>query len=138
MDALLDRFIEAVQRSDKEALNSLRLTREEYEEIIVPGRVPPGSPPRQVTRMVTRHFWEMLDYKTSLFVDVLLERFGGKTLERGEVRFTKKPESYDWYRTWGQVRQTATEPDGTVHVVKTGSIAEVGGRYKFVSFQWDN
>lgn len=138
VDELMDKFIRAVEENDREALAALRLSREEYFEIIVPGKVPSGEPPRRVTPQVTKFFWEMMDYKSDLYVDVLLDRYGGRPLERGTLTFSKPVQEYDWYRAWGEIRQAAREPDGTEHQVRSGWIAEVAGRYKFISYQWDD
>jgi len=141
IDALMDAFLEAVEKRDKEALNALRLTKDEYQGIIVPGRVPPGSPPRQVSPVVDKYFWETMDFKSGHYLDLLVERHGGKKLERREIRFTKtadEPQRYDWYRAWGETRQATVDSDGAEVLVSTGWIAEVGGIYKFISFQWDD
>lgn len=141
IDALMDAFLEAVEKRDKEALNALRLTKDEYQGIIVPGRVPAGSPPRKVSPIVDKYFWETMDFKSGHYLDLLVERYGGVKLKRRELRFTKtaeEPERYDWYRAWGETRQTTVDPDGAEVLVSTGWIAEVGGTYKFISFQWDD
>ena len=138
IDALMEAFLAALEKQDVAALNSLRLTKDEYQGIIVPGTVPPGSAPRRVSAIVDKHFWEMLDFKSDRYVEVLLQRYGGKKFNRGEVRFTKPAQHYDWYNAWGETRQVATDVEGTEHLVTSGWIAEVRGQYKFISFQWDD
>src|SRR5512144_729635 len=43
LDELLSEFLDAVERRDTEAMNRLRLTKDEYQRIIIPGTVPPGQ-----------------------------------------------------------------------------------------------
>ncbi len=138
IDALMEAFLAALAKQDVAALNSLRLTKDEYQRIIVPGTVPPGSTPRTVSPIVDKHFWEMLDFKSDRYVEVLLQRYGGKKFNRGEVRFTKPAQQYDWYNAWGETRQVATDANGIEYLVTSGWIAEVGGRFKFISYQWDD
>src|SRR5262245_20739115 len=46
---LMDEFVQALTRKDMEALNRLRVSKIEYVDLIVPGTVPVGKPPRQVS-----------------------------------------------------------------------------------------
>ncbi len=137
-EALIDLFLDAVAKNDKAALDALRLTKDEYQGIIVPGRVAPGAPPRRVSAIVDKYFWEVMDFKSDNFVDVLLERFGGRTYKRRAARYTSPERSYDWYRAWGEVRQTVTDDSGIEYEITSGWIAEVDGKYKFLSFEWDD
>ncbi len=132
---LVARYLDAIKRKDAKALHELRVTEGEYKEIIVPGTVDPGKPPRRVSDSVSNYFWRDMDYKSELLQEELFKRYGDRDLPSYEIVFTKEPREYDWYRAWGELRVDYENDLRTA--VPSGWIAEVGGRYKFLSFEWD-
>jgi hypothetical protein len=139
VEALLDRFTDALSRRDAEALHRLRLSKAEYVDIIIPGNVPKGQPPQQTFEQNNEFFWGMLDTKSRYLAPVLLRDFGGRTyVGRTDVRFTDPPREHDWYTARGELRMTLVDDAGGKHFVRSGWIAEVEGRYKFIGFEWDD
>jgi hypothetical protein len=138
VDQLLDQFLVAIEKRDKEALHRLRVTREEYHDIIIPGTVPPGQPPREIRDEAREFYWKLLDTKARYFADVLFERFGGRHFVDRDLRFSEPTQEYAWYRAIGEVRMKASADDQQVYDLRTGFIAEVDGKYKFISFEWED
>ena len=139
IEALLDQFLAAVEHRDAAALHRLRVNKAEFQEIIVPGMVAKGKPPRQVSQQPQEFFWSLNDTKSRYFADELFDRFGGRHYIERHLSFTKDTHEYAWYTTHGQVvlaLRTADDPH--VITLRTGTIAEVDGAFKFVSFQWEN
>ena len=132
---LVARYVEAIKRQDAEALHELRITEREYKDIIVPGTVDRGKEPRRVSESVSNYFWRDMNYKSVLLQDELFKRYGGRDLPKYEIVFTKEPRVYDWYRAWGELRVDYENNLRTA--VPSGWIAEVDGKYKFLSFEWD-
>ena len=139
IEALLDEFLAAVELKDAEALHRLRITKGEFLAIIVPGTVAKGQPPRQVSQKPREFFWDLNDAKSRYFAHELFERFGGHHYIERRLSFTKGTREYAWYTAHGQVQLALrTADDPRVVTLRTGTIAEVEGRYKFISFQWEN
>jgi len=53
------------------------------------------------------------------------------------VRYRKGIETYSNYRAYKQLVLTVEDGSGNTEQVKTGSIAEIGGQFKFVSYVYD-
>lgn len=138
IDALLDQFLAAVTAGDLEALNRLRVTDQEYGSIIVPGMVAKGEPPRATFEKVNSVFFGMLNTRSHYAAQALIDRFKGKTLTRRELSFTKGVQDWAWYTARGDTFLVVTDEQGERYEFKTGWIAEVDGRFKFIGFNWDN
>ncbi len=137
VDALIADFVAALTARDKAALNGLRVNETEYRSILVPGTVPPGAPPRKVSEQSSVYFWQLLDTKSRLYADQLLQDFGGRPYRRWDLEFSGQPQHFASYSTMGEVRlELEGEDDKTWHL-ETGAIAEVGGRFKFIGFNYD-
>ncbi len=138
IDALLDEFLIALQTKDVRALTRLRVTEAEYRTIIIPGTVKPGEPLREVAAAPSLFFWRMLDQKSEDVARVLFEGFGGRALARRELRFTKGTRQFAAYTAHGDVRLVVLNEFGEQRELRTGTIAEVGGQYKFIGFNSNN
>jgi len=138
MDALVDQFIQALSNQDKEALNQLRVSKTEYLDLIVPGTVPVGQRPRQVSEQPKEYFWSMLDTKSHYYAERLLGQFGGRTYHAHELTLTRPSKEYAWYKAYGQVKmELHGDDDATYHLI-SGWVAEVDGRYKFIGFNYES
>lgn len=136
VDALLDQFLDAVAANDEVALHHLRVTETEYRSIIVPGTVDVGAPPRHVTPKITTFFWHMLDAKSRDFAYQTLSEFGGQHLQRRSVSYTKGIRKFGGYTAYGDVHLEVATDEGKELQVRSGTIAEVDGRYKFIGLNW--
>ncbi len=139
VNALLDEFMIAVEQRDVDALHRLRVTKHEYQGVIVPGFVPKGHPPRVISDKPREFFWELSDTKSRYFAKELVDRFGGRHYVERRLSYTKGIKEYAWYTALGEVElvlRTANDPDP--FRLRTGTIAELDGRYKFISFEWDD
>jgi len=137
-DALLDQFLAAITSGDLTKLNGLRVTSDEYGSIIVPGMSPKGQPPRTTFAKVNAVFFGMLDSRSRYATQALIERFKDKKIVRREVTFTKPTQEWLWYTARGELRLVLFDDQGERYEMKSGWIAEVDGRFKFIGFNWDN
>ena len=137
-DALIDQFLAALTAGDTDVLNRLRVTKEEYGSIIVPGMVEKGKPPRTTFEKVNSVFFGMMDSRSRYAAQALIERFKGKKIVRHEVSFSEPPQVWAWYSAQGELRLVLIDDQGERSEMKSGWIAEVDGRYKFIGFNWDN
>lgn len=134
VDALIDRFLKAVEAKDETALRRLRVTEKEYRNIIIPGTIKPGEKPRQATAANSQFFWGMLNAKSEDVGRLLIKNYGGHHYKRKELKLTKGTRQFGWYTAHGNVELTLEDESGETKELRTGAIAEVGGRYKFIGF----
>jgi hypothetical protein len=130
---LVQRLLEALERRDLNALHRLRVTEPEYKGIILAGGVPVGQPFRSYRAEVSDLAWQTLNTKSIYYERFLLHEYGGRRYELKDVRFEEGTADYAGYRAHRQLRLSLAREGSTVELA-TGSIAEVGGRFKFVSF----
>lgn len=139
IDALLTEFLDAVERRDTETMHRLRITKEEYQRIIIPGYVAPGQPPRRISEQPREFFWQVNDRKSHYAAEAIVNNYGGRHYSSRDLRLTKGTRQYAWYTVHGEVRLDLRAPDlPRPAELRTGSIAEVDGQYKFIAFQWDD
>jgi len=136
--ALLDELLEAVAANDENALHRLRVTETEYRSIIVPGTVSAGAPPRQASEQITTFFWSMLDTKSRDYGRLTLRQFGGQHLQRRGVEYRNGIKRFGGYTAYGSVHLTVVTDEGTQTELRSGTIAEVDGRYKLIGLNWDD
>jgi hypothetical protein len=138
LDELVERMLAAVTAGDLPALHRLRLTKEEYCNIIVPGEVPKGQLPRQTFEKVNDVFFGMLDTRSRYAAEAIVQSFKGKKFVDRRITLTKPTREFAWYTAHGEVRVSLREESGAEGTLRTGWVAEVDGRYKFIGFNWDD
>lgn len=136
-DALISRFLDALERRDATALHALRVDEREYLDVILPGSVEKGQPRRRWPEDVSRYFWSEIDSKSLYSEEALLQAWGGKHWALRGVEYERGTKQYATYTAHRQVRLTLAGEDGQEMVLATGSIAELGGRFKFLSYKRD-
>lgn len=134
-EQLVDRFLGALERKDPDALRSLRVTEAEYRDILMPGGVPEGQPLKRPSKELSDLAWGLVDTKSRYYEQSLLAEFGGRTLRRTTIAYEDGERRYANHVVHKQLRVKLTdEAAGRELVLATGSVVEVGGRYKFASF----
>lgn len=138
LEELVDQFLRALSEKNQDALRGLRVSEREYRTIILPGSVKPGEPPRRLASDWTDFAWGSLNTKSSYGERGLVSTLGGKKLAVKEIAFDGGETQYAGYKAYRQVRLTLFDDEGGEELsIETGSIAEVGGRYKFIAFKRD-
>jgi hypothetical protein len=138
VDALMEKFVRALSNSDKDALAALLVNREEYVDLIVPGTVPVGHGPRQVSDQPKEYYWKMLSTKDHYFQESLLTQFGGRRYRDYTLKFTQPAKEYAWYKAYGRVKLDLRGEDELTYSLSTGWVAEVDGKYKFIGYETDD
>jgi hypothetical protein len=137
VDELVDRFVKALAARDREALSRLRVDKAEYLRLILPGSTEPGQPRRRYSSDVRRFAWDMLDTKCRFWESTLLNTWGGKNLTVDSLEYREGVKQYEGFTAYRQLELTVRDPDGELQELRTGSVVEIDGRYKFVSFVRD-
>ena len=138
IDELVKRFLSAVERKDRDELERLRIGERDYLGIILPGTVEPGQPLQRVDRERAGPFWwEYLSERSALHRDGILDAFGGHHFEIVERQFTKGVKQYANHAAHRRLRLVLRDENGEQRELQTGSIAEVDGRFKFISYVRD-
>jgi hypothetical protein len=135
VDVLMNEFVQALTKKDKDALNKLRVTKAEYVDLIVPGTVPVGQPPRLVSEQPKEYYWSLIETKSSYYADNLIGLFGGRAYRGRQLKFSRPTQEYAWYTAVGQVRLDLDGDDDRTYHLRTGWLAEVDGKYKFISYE---
>jgi len=137
IDRLIDDFVQAINDRDKARLRQLRVSQEEYLGVILPGSVEPGERRPQYNQEEAEYLWGILNGK-SVYVEAnLLASFGGHHATVTEKEFRKGTKQYADYTAYKQLVLTLKDDKGTEATMKIGSIAEVDGQFKFISYVRD-
>lgn len=134
VDELLGKLLAALEANDRNALQALRVGEDEYRKVIMPGSVKPGQPPQKLSPAADEYFWQSLNAKSLTGGQGLLSQFGGRRYQIKDVVWQKGIDQYAWYRCYDRLELTLVDDAGAEHVLNTGSVAEVGGRFKFISY----
>lgn len=137
VDDLIDRFVRALAARDRKALSRLRVDKAEYLRLILPGSTEPGQPRKRYSSDVRRFAWDMLDTKCRFWESALLNVWGGKNLTVDSVEYREGVKQYEGFTAYRQLSLLIRDPNGEAQEIRTGSIVEIDGRYKFVSFVRD-
>jgi len=139
VDALVARFLEALAAKDKDTIRGLRVTETEYLDIVLPGSREPGRPPHEYDHhdQASRYFWSVLDTKSVYTEANLIAAWGGEPLKLKSIKYRKGTKEYAGYRAYKQLSLMLERKDGTEDELRIGSIAEVDGQYKFISYVRD-
>lgn len=131
-EALGRAVLDALRRRDRGALESLRVTREEYLELFWP-----ELPERDDTPF--DFAWQLNDDHSRTGISQALGEFGGQDFELIELRFTEPPEVYETFTVhFGaelRVRRISDGKEGTLPILSV--VAERGGRWKLLNFRED-
>jgi hypothetical protein len=134
VDELLAKFVAALEANDGAALEALRVDETEYRKIIMPGSVKPGQPPQKLSAAADQYFWESLDTKSRYGGRALLAGYHGRKYRVTDVTWIKGVDEYAWYRCYDRLQLTMVDEGGEEHMLDTGSVADVDGRFKFISY----
>ncbi len=132
--ALVDALLHALAARDAGALRRLRLTESEYRDVLLPRHVPPGEPLRRLEPSAATFAWANLDSRSHYHELRLLADFGGQDLTPKAVWFEGGEQQYAGYRAYRQLRVTLVDGAGRTRQLRTGSVAEIDGTFKFISF----
>ena len=138
IDSLIEKFRQALETKDKQLLRQLRVTRKEYLDIIMPGSVDEGQPRATYDETAKNYFWGILNGKSIYIEANLLYDFGGKPLKVRAVEYRHGIKRYRDYTAYKQLMLTLDDGSGNPpEHMKIGSIAEINGQYKFISYVRD-
>jgi len=137
INSLVEDLRLALINKDKTTLRTLRVNQDEYLGLILPGSVEPGQKPAEWSGQAQEYFWGMLNGK-SIYVEAnLLDTYGGHPFRVTDIRYVKGIKEYALYKAYKQLELTLEDDAGKVDHLRIGSIAEVDGRYKFISYVRD-
>ena len=137
IDRLIDDFVQAINGRDKARLRQLRVSQEEYLGVILPGSVEPGERRPQYNQEEAEYLWGILNGK-SVYVEAnLIASFGGHHAMVTEKQFRKGTKKYADYTAYKQLILTLKDDKGTEATMRIGSVAEVDGQFKFISYVRD-
>jgi hypothetical protein len=130
-DALVHRFVRALERQDTTALRSLLLSKAEFAYLYYPTSAQ-GLPPYDLSPGL---MWFLLEGRSEKGIRHALEQFGGRPLRMASYSCAGTPAIEGANRLWGpcEVRRIQAAGD-TVADRLFGLMVERGGRWKFLSY----
>jgi len=131
---LLDKFLEALRAKDAAALNRLRVTEDEYRSFFIPASVKEGAELQLPSERTSKFYWDLLNTKSLYTADAMLRGFGGRTYTLKGVEYDKGPKTYAFYRADRATVLNVEDEEGKSQEIKVGSIVDVNGQFKFMSF----
>jgi hypothetical protein len=137
IEILIDDFVHAINDQDKTRLRQLRVSQDEYVAVILPGSVQPGERRPQYNQEEAEYLWGILNGKSIYAEAGLLASFGGHHATVTGKEFRKGTTKYADYTAYKQLVLTLKDDKGTEATMRIGSIAEVGGQFKFISYVRD-
>lgn len=133
-EELVDALLRAIEREDQAAIAPLALTREEFAWLYFPYSIN-ASPPYELAPGIV---WMQIEHASSVGLGKALAVHGGKELHDTGLRCPDEATAAGEGRIWDGCLVAGVLPTGEeVEERLFGSILEVGGRYKFVSFAND-
>ncbi len=133
-DDLLAKFLEALRAKDAGALHRLRVTESEYRSFFVPASVKEGTELQLPSERSSKFYWDLLNTRSLYVADAMLRGFGGRTYKLRSIEYDKSPRTYAFYRADRAAVLSVEDETGKIDEIKVGSIVDVKGQYKFMSF----
>jgi hypothetical protein len=139
MEALVDAFLRRLEAGDVEGVAALAMSRTEFAYLYYPHTIY-TAPPYELSPALV---WFQQQNRSSRGLSRVLQRYAGKPLLDTGFQCPDKGEAFGPGRIWhgctvlGLVSEETAEPGAATGAVEErlfGSILEIGGRYRFVSF----
>jgi len=134
VDKLVDQFMQALKDRDKAKIRDLRVTEDEYRGLILPGSVDEGKPRQHYNDQASSYFWSILDTKSIYNEASILNSWGGRSVKLKSVSYRGGTKKYADYTAYKQLELKVEDEAGNEDELRLGSVAEVDGVYKFISF----
>lgn len=130
-DALVRRFVAALERGDRATLDSMAVTQAEFAWLYYP-TTPQGLPPYDLPPGL---LWFTLDGNSRKGIGRALVTFGGRPLGYQGYRCDPEPSREGENLVWGPCTLSVTSPDGARQEVRLlALILERQGRFKVLSY----
>lgn len=132
IEVLAGAFLDAIARADAQALRDLLVTEEEFHAWLWP-EFPMSDPAMNVPEGFA---WRNLAVKSDKGLRKILREHGGRRYEVRWVRFVEDAEDYPSFRVLGGTRIDVRDGQGApVTITAAGSVVQLNGHYKFMSFR---
>jgi hypothetical protein len=129
-EGLARAVLEGLKKRDKEALWSLRVSQELYENELCPAFI--ADKPRHT--LSVRFHWNLLKVKSLRELSEILGEYGGLPLELVELEKPEKIEDYETFKLWRRVRLKVRYKDTVKSIRVFGAIVERKGRFKLLAY----
>jgi hypothetical protein len=134
VDKLVDRLMQALKDKDNKKLHELRVTEDEYRSLILPGSVDEGRPRWRYSDQESSYLWSMINQKSIYTEANILAAWGGRPLKLRSIKYRGGTKKYADYTAYKQLSLMLEDDHGNEDELRIGSVAEVDGIYKFISF----
>lgn len=126
-------FLRALAGRDLAAIQSLRLTKEEFCRYVFP-----ELPSSKVPNLTCDFAWDQATLRSLGGLDKMYTRHQGRKYQLVSVRFEKGTERYTSYRVYKETHLIVRDETGAQAEIRLfGSMLEIDGKYKLFSFVSD-
>jgi hypothetical protein len=132
-EALSRNFLKALANKDMESIKALRLTKDEFCQYVFP-ELPSSKMPNVTCDFV----WQQATLKSLSGLSEMYPEHQGKRYEFVALRFEKGIDNYPTYKVHKETHLVVKDETGQQQELRLfGSILEMDGRYKLISFVID-
>jgi len=132
-EALSRNFLKALASKDMESIKALRLTKDEFCQYVFP-ELPSSKMPNVTCDFV----WQQATLKSLSGLSEMYPEHQGKKYQFVALRFEKGTDSYPTYKVHKETHLMVKDETGKQQELRLfGSILEMDGRYKLISFVID-
>lgn len=134
VEALAERFLEAVGTSDAAQLEDLAISYEEFDAIVWPEL----DANRPGTNLDSRFVWSQYQMRSDVHLRRLLEGFGGRTFRLESINFKGEPREYGGFIIHDDPVLSLIAEDGSRQERQLfGAVIEHDGLYKIYGYSTD-
>jgi adenine-specific DNA methylase len=132
-EALSRNFLKALANKDMESIKALRLTKDEFCQYVFP-----ELPSSKLPNVTCDFVWQQATLKSLSGLSEMYPEHQGKKYEFVALRFEKGTDSYPTYNVHKETHLMVKDETGKQQELRLfGSILEMDGRYKLISFVID-
>lgn len=133
LDALGSRFLEALASSDRDALRSIAISKEEFERNVWP-KLPASRPGSNLT---PDWVWSQYALKNNASFESLMQRYGGQQYEYAGLEFRGETRDYGDFLLHMESVLRVVDGGEEKKVRLFGSVIEQAGQFKIYGFVVD-
>jgi len=132
-EAVARHFLKALAARDLTTMRSLRITKDEFCQLIFP-----QLPSSKIPNLSCDFAWDQATLKSEGGLYDLLPRYAGKRYEMISLRFAKGTDSYHGYKVHKETHLIVKDERGEKRELRLfGSMLELDGQFKLFSFVID-
>jgi len=134
MDGLVTLLLRGLKQQDRKTLESIYITRDEYDRWIWP-QLPVSKKKQWQNRKSMNLVWSQHHLRSTHGLTSVLENYGGNTYSLLKLQPAEQTRDYTTYKIYSDMQVCVKDASGTEHWLKLfGSIVHINNIYKIFSY----